>query len=175
MFQTYLRDSHYFFSKGLEDSNEKTAYMRAAIFHLASAVEAFVSKVAYALEEANTVSKDELDFLKDRKFRVDADTAVVNEESNFNAIDKKLRYLVNKYVNSPESVFRSNEWAEYLDFKRFRNELVHPKNVSEDFEFNKYNDAIEKGLRSTISLLNQISLSVYGEKFRKSITDLSPS
>ena len=174
MFEQYLKDAFYFFSEA-ENKANKASYYRASIFHLASAVEAYVNYIAYSFDQGNFLeTKTEINFLNDRLEYVDAKTGTTEIQKKYNSVDDKLKYLVNRFTKGNAKLVEEACWSGYKNFKKFRDELVHPKEGTPEITDEDYKSKTEKGLRDTIILIDKISKSIFDRGLRPGILDYIP-
>lgn len=174
MFEQYLKDASYFYSAA-ENKENKASYYRASIFHLASAVEAYVNFLAYSFDHGDILkSATEINYLNDRTEYVDSIKGSTRKKKKFNSIDEKLKFLVNRFTKGNSKLVNQTCWAGYKEFKLFRDELVHPKEDMPELTDEEYKIKTEKGLRDTIILLDSISKSIFISGLRPGILDYIP-
>ena len=174
MFEQYLEDAFYFFNEA-ENKDNKASYYRASIFHLASAVEAYVNFLAYSFDQGDIIeSATEINYLNDRREDVDSTKGSTKIKKNYNPIDEKLKFIVNHFNKSDFNPGNEACWSGYINFKKFRDELVHPKEDISEITDEEYKYKTEKGLRDTIKLLDSISKSIFNKGLRPGILDYIP-
>ncbi len=176
MFEEYLQDSHNFLSiaeEAYKKSNEREArrYYRASVFYSAGAIEAFVNYIADSFAKAKSLTDHEIAFLNDRRLVFSVDRGL-NERTEYHSIDDKLRLLLNKFV--PGFDFNSSLWSNFMQFKNFRDLLVHPRQAEDKTEIAEYQTKVQIGLSSIIELMNCVSRGIFKKPLRKQLLDLIP-
>ena len=61
-----------------------------------------------------------------------------------------------------------------MDFKKFRDSLVHPRQVDDETSLHEYQTTIRAGLRAIIELMNVISQGMFRKPLRRRLLDLIP-
>ena len=174
MFEQYLKDASYFYSAA-ENKENKASYYRASIFHLASAVEAYINYLAYSFDHGNFLkTTTEINFLNDRTEYVDAKKGRIKIQKKYYPVDDKLRFLVKHFSKENSNLIGNSCWSGYIEFKKFRDELVHPKEEMQDITDEEYKVITREGLRNTILLLDEISKSIFTDGLRPGILDYIP-
>jgi hypothetical protein len=176
MFEEYLQDSHDFLliaEESFKVSNERKArrYYRASVFYAAGAIEAFVNYIADSFAKAESLTAHEIAFLNDRRLVFSIDRGL-NERTEYHSIDDKLRLLLNKFV--PIFDFNSGTWSSFMQFKNFRDLLVHPRQADDETKIIEYQTKVQAGLSSTIELMNCVSKGIFKKPLRKQLLDLIP-
>ena len=176
MFEEYLQDSHDFLliaEESFKVSNERKArrYYRASVFYTAGAIEAFVNYIADSFAKAESLTAHEIAFLNDRRLVFSIDRGL-NERTEYHSIDDKLRLLLNKFV--PIFDFNSGTWSSFMQFKNFRDLLVHPRQADDETKIIEYQTKVQAGLSSTIELMNCVSKGIFKKPLRKQLLDLIP-
>ncbi len=174
MFEDYLIDSSYFFKEANKRTSErdKKRFYRASVFFAASCMEAFVNYLTDILEHSNTLNSFELNFLLDQKEIFDLNKFKVKKNIEFHNIENKLKFLIKTYIK--DFNFKSKEWNDYLNFKDFRNKLVHPRILIDEIEIQDYKKEIKRGLTSIIYFINILLNGVLRKPLRKNLMDLIP-
>ena len=179
MFEQYLQDAYSLFclantpEKKLSDQEIKR-YLRASIFYSASAMEAFVNYIGDSFEKGESLSENEIAFLNDKQFIFDPGKGKLISQIRYYSIEDKVKFLIHKF--SPKYDFgKSKAWINYLDFKKFRDSLVHPKHIDDEITIDEYIEKIKKGMFGTITLMNDISKSIFRRPLRKQLLDLIPT
>jgi hypothetical protein len=178
MFEEYLQDASELFKLGenaLVQLDERTAkrFFRAGIFYTASAMEAFVNFLADGFAIAERLSSHERAFLNDKQFVVNPSTANVVEKIRYYGVEDKLKFLIHKFV--PElDLGTSENWKNFLEFKGFRDQLVHPKQVEDEIQVSEYKNKLHRGMSGIINIMSTISEGIFGRPLRKQILDLIP-
>ncbi len=176
MFEEYLQDSHDFLSiadAAFEATNEREArrYYRASVFYTAGAIEAFANYIADSFEKAGSLKIHETAFLNDKRL-VFSVNGGLTERTEFHSIDDKLRLLLNTFV--PGFDFGTETWSSFMQFKNFRDSLVHPRQAEDETDITEYQTKVRTGLSSIISLMNSVSKGIFKEPLRKQLLDLIP-
>jgi len=61
-----------------------------------------------------------------------------------------------------------------LEFKKFRDRLVYPRDTDDEISINDYKKNIKKGLSSIIFIMNSVSKGIFKKPLRKKLLDLAP-
>jgi hypothetical protein len=176
VFEEYLQDSYNFLSiaeDAFKKSNAREArrYYRASVFYSAGAIEAFVNYIADSFAKAESLTTHEIAFLNDRRIVFLIDKGLI-ERTEYHSIDDKLRLLVNKFV--PGFDFNGGTWFNFMQFKNFRDLLVHPRQAEDKTEIIEYQTKSQAGLSSIIELMNCVSKGIFRKPLRKQLLDLIP-
>lgn len=176
MFEEYLQDSYNFLSiadGALKASNDREArrYYRASVFYTAGAIEAFANYIADSFEKARSLTNHETAFLNDKRLVFSVGRGLT-ERAEFHSIDDKLHLLLNKFV--PDFDFSTGAWSTFMQFKNFRDSLVHPRQIDDETNIADYQTKVRAGLSSTISLMNSLSKGIFKRPLRKQLLDLIP-
>lgn len=176
MFEEYLQDSHNFLSIAADalkvsDEREARRYYRASVFYSAGAIEAFVNYIADSFAKAESLTAHEIAFLNDRRLVFSIDRGLT-ERTEYHSIDDKLRFLLNKFV--PGFDFSSGTWSSFMQFKNFRDLLVHPRQADDKTEIIEYKKKAQAGLSSIIELMNCVSKGIFRKPLRRQLLDLIP-
>ena len=177
MFEEYLRDASSFFlkaEKAAENSMEHEArsYYRASVFCVSSAVEAFVNYTADSFAKAETLPPHEIAFLNDKTIIFSVDKGQAEGKIEFHKLEDKLKVLLRRFVKGFD--FKCTAWNGLMDFKKFRNSLVHPRQIEDETPLSDYRVKIRKGLAGIIEVMNSISKGIYRKPLRKQLLDLIP-
>jgi hypothetical protein len=176
VFEEYLQDSYNFLliaEEASKVSNEREArrYYRASVFYSAGAIEAFVNYIADSFAKAQSLTDHEIAFLNDRRLVFSADRGL-SERTEYHSIDDKLRLLLNKFVVGFD--FSSSLWSNFMQFKDFRDLLVHPRQAEDKTKLAEYQTKVQIGLSSIIELMNCVSKGIFKKPLRKQLLDLIP-
>ncbi|MHC1770187.1 MAG: hypothetical protein AB9907_00375 [Flexilinea sp.] len=177
MFEDYLKDSNEFFLNAAEanknnDINKARRYYRVSIMCAFSAIESFVNYTAKSFEEANNLDRLELCFLTDKK-QFFKPTQGIRTRIKFNPLDEKLQVLIRKFC--PKYDFgKSVEWSNLMNFKKFRDSLVHSHKSEDETPLCEYEMQVKSGFKSVVELMNLISQGMYQKPLRKNLLDLIP-
>ncbi len=174
MFEDYLVDCNYFFIEGqkIVDEREAKKFFRASVFYAASSIEAFAFYIADTFNKGNSFSQIETAFLLDKKIILDIDKVEVKEVNEFHRLEDKLKIFIKKFVKDFD--FQCKEWSHFMEFKKFRDRLIHPKETDDEISIKDYKKNIKNGLSSIIFLMNSISKGVFRKPLRKKLLDLIP-
>lgn len=189
MFEEYLEDAADFFDKARkagekEKDREARRYYRAAVFYSASAMEAFVNYIADSFEKAQTpsslsstslsLSTFEIAFINDKNLVFQADKLEVIVRTEYHRLEDKIRFLLKKF--DPKFDFnKSPDWSRLMEFKSFRDSLVHPRKGEDDTSVQEYHKKVKAGLAGVIGVMNSVSEVIYKRPLRKKILDLIPN
>lgn len=175
MFEDYLIDARFFIDNSPKNSTLPEhfyRYRRAAIFATASAFEGYVNHIAENHETAESFDSLGLDFLNDKITRINAKNSKTERIDQFNTLESKINLLISISGADKGKIKGSSQWEKFSNFKKFRNDLVHPRIKANNFDIDTYETSSRDGLSSTIYLINQISLSLYGREIRRKILEL---
>jgi hypothetical protein len=176
VFEEYLEDAFSFAeeAKKLENESEVKRFDRASIFCTISAIEAFVCFIGETLAKAESKEKEyEVAFLTDRKFGVNGAKFEILDQAEFVRLEEKLRFLLKKYAPQYD-ISKEAGWSRFLEFKRFRDSLVHPHEMDEnDILTEEYAKQIKLGMASTIEIINNICKGVFKRSLRQKILDMT--
>lgn len=176
MFEDYLQDSHEFLTIGEEFSlqsrdREARRYYRASVFCAASAIEAFVNYIADSFAQAKNIHQSEIDFLNDR-IAVFSASKGPTIRVEYHKLDDKLRVLLQRLA--PKFDFKSLTWNKFMEFKKFRDTLVHPRQADDETTLPEYHKAVRSGLGAIIEIMNLVSKGMFRKPLRKRLLDLIP-
>ena len=174
MFEDYLEDSNYFAIEASEAPNVREAkrYYRVAVFCTMSAVEAFTNYIGDTLAQGETIEPYEIAFLTDKKFDVSGGTFQIIEQTEYHRLEDKLKFLICRFV--PDFDFVSTPcWSRLLEFKKFRDNIMHPRQDEDEIDITEYKKKIETGLSSAIEIMNYLCKGIFNRPLRKKILDLS--
>ena len=176
MFEEYLQDSYEFLSiasRLAEQADEREArrYYRASVFYASGAIEAFINYVADAFAKAGSISEHETCFLNDKTLIFSVERGL-KEKPQYHRLEDKIKLLMRKFVSGFD--FQSPVWSKFTEFKQFRDELVHPREVEDDTPLADYDRKVKTGLGAVIQIMSQISIDVFGKPLRKQLLDLIP-
>ena len=173
MFDIYLEDAYEFYEQAShqEEDNVSKRLYRASIFTLISAVESYVNYVSSSFEEAKTLEPYEEAFLTDKKISFEQNKVVLKTE--FYYLEQKIKFLLCKF--NSEFDFNNVHWQRFVEVKKFRNKLVHPKNDEDVHDKNEYRAMAKDGLSGIVNILNEVNKAIYSKPMRRQILDLIPS
>jgi hypothetical protein len=173
MFEEYLEDSHYFAIEASKAGSEREAkrYYRVAVFCTLSAVEAFINYIGDILAQGETFQPYEVAYLTDKKFDVSGGIFQILEQIEYHRLEDKLKCLICKFV--PDFDFVSIPcWSRLIDFKKFRDNITHPRQDEDEIEITEYKKKMEIGLSSAIEIMNYLCKGIFKRPLRKKILDL---
>jgi|ERR1051326_7881029 hypothetical protein len=176
MFEEYLQDAYDFLSIAKKNSEtggkrEAQRYYRAAVFYTSGAIEAFINYIADSFAKANSLPVHEICFLNDKTLRYSVKHGL-QEKSQYQTLDDKIRLLMQKFV--PEFDFQEATWARFMEFKDFRDSLVHPRRPEDETDPSEYQKKLDSGLGAIIEIMNKLSIGIWRKPLRKQLLDLLP-
>ena len=174
MFEEYLTDANYFAVKASEMKveNEKKRYYRVSVFCVMGSVEAFINYFGDTLEISKILTSHEIAFLMDKKFDIAGGTFQVLNQKEYHKIEDKLRFLLHRFV--PKFDFNRNpSWSNFVEFKRFRDKIIHPHQEEDDIAIAEYKKKISNGLSAAIEIMNHLCKGIFKRSLRKKILDLT--
>lgn len=176
MFEEYLQDAHEFFSiasKFASDKSEREAkrYFRGAVFYTSGAMEAFVNYLADSFAKGRSIPDYEICFLND-KVLIFTPQKGLHKRQKYNSLDEKIKLILQRFV--PKFDFTAQTWIRFMEFKSFRDSLVHPRQADDELPLKDYDKRIKLGLKATIEIMNEVSSGVFRKPLRKQIMDLIP-
>ena len=176
MFEDYIQDAYNFFELAEEKAKnglerEAKMFYRASVFCATISLEAFINFIGDTFKQANTLDKNEIAFLNDKVLEISTSKATIEEKIKFHSIDGKVKFILKKF-NVPIDTATASQWRHFLEFKKLRDDLVHPKAISDEMAVQGYKDNIKKGLNANIDIMNAISNKLFTKPLRKSLTDL---
>jgi hypothetical protein len=176
MFEEYLQDSYEFLSlanerAALSEDRDARRYYRASVFYTAGAIEAFVNYIADSFAKAHNIPPHEISFLNDKALTFSVAKGLI-EKTEFHKLDDKLRLLIQRFL--PGFDFQSSTWSRFMQFKDFRDSLVHPRQVDDETDTSAYRKKVSDGLKAIIELMNSISQGMFQRPLRKRLLDLIP-
>lgn len=176
MFEEYLQDSYEFLSiaeRLYKESDIRGArrYYRASVFYASGAIEAFVNYIADCFAKAESIPRHEVSFLNDKALIFTVDKGL-KEKVEFHKLDDKIKFLMKKFVS--EFNFQDLAWIKFMEFKDFRDSLVHPRQIEDDNTIQEYRQKIRTGLKSIIEIMNFISKGMFQKPLRNQLLDLIP-
>ena len=174
MFEEYLQDSYEFYKIAEKTSNERDArrYYRASVFYAAGAIEAFVNYIADSFAKAGNLTPHEVSFLNDKTLFFSPDKGTLETKVKFYKLEDKLKFLLRKFVTGFN--FNSIVWSKIIEFKNFRDSLVHPKKVEDEINLKEYKKKLRTGISSIIKIMNLPSQGIFNKPLRKQLLDLIP-
>jgi hypothetical protein len=176
MFEEYLEDSYSFLviaEAEYKKTNERVAkrYYRASVFYSAGAIESFLNYIADSFAKAKSLTDQEIAYLNDKRLVFSIDKGS-HERTEYHSIDDKLRLLLKKFGSSVDIV--GGHWSNFMQFKQFRDSLLHPRQAEDKFNIEEYRTKVKTGLSAIIEIMNQISIGIYKKPLRKKLLDLIP-
>jgi hypothetical protein len=176
MFEEYLQDSFEFLTKAHEqakvgDEREARRYYRAAVFYASGAIEAFVNYIGDSFAQAGSLAPHEMSFLNDKTLVFSVAKGII-EKTEYHRLDDKLRVLLQRFVKSFD--FQCTTWTHFMQFRSFRDSLVHPRQIDDETSSADYRKRVKSGLKAIIELMNIVSQGVFHKPLRKQLLDLIP-
>ena len=138
------------------------------MFYTAGAIESFVNYVADGLADAN-LPLHEICFLKDKTLMFSAAKGLT-ERTQYHSVDDKIRVLAKRFA--PGFNFDDKTWITFMDFRKFRDSLVHPREDEDVRDIIQYRKKAASGLQATIEVMNQLSKGIFRKPLRKQLLDL---
>jgi hypothetical protein len=174
MFEDYVEDAYSLAISARGETDERVAkrYYRAAIFYAVSSIEAFLNFVGETLENGGKVPEYEIAFLKDRKFGIAGDSFEMLSQMEFHKIEEKLRFLIKKHAKNYD-LGSEPSWADFIAFKKFRDELVHPRKMEDEIGISEYDEILRVGLGSTIEIMDTLCKGLFDKGLRKKIVEMA--
>ena len=172
MFEDYLIDAAQFRNDAVsstENSAIKRNY-RAAVFNLTSSIESYVFYQAIVLGMGQ-IADAEKAFLLDRQYALSGAGFTITNTPRYNPVDQKIKFLLAKF--SPDVKIGSiREWPKFLEFKKFRDKLTHPREEIDPYSIEDYKKQVQAGFLSVVTLMNLLSIGIYRKHLRQSLLDL---
>lgn len=178
MFETYLSDASHFIERAKMSSgdlgdDEKIREYRASIFLTASALESFVNYIGETFCENSSLTLHERNFLNDIQTEVDPKKGTLVEREKYQSLENKIRYLISKFNINHLNIATLPEWSQFKEFKIFRDQLVHPRDIVNEFKLADYKKHAENGLKVSILLIDGILSGIFDRNLRKQILELA--
>lgn len=176
MFEEYLEDANYFASeaKSCETDKDSRRLYRASVFCAMSAIEAFINEIGDTFSKGGTAFPPyEIAFLVDKKFAISkgAGEFTVQETSEYHRLEDKIRFLINKFI--PSFDFKDPLWSRFKDFKKLRDNLVHPRDTEDSLPPSEYETKVKIGLSAIGDLMNTLCGGIFGRPLRLRLKELS--
>jgi hypothetical protein len=173
MYDLYIEDAYHLANSGIQakEDRERKRYFRASIFYSVSAVEAFINYVGDTLSKSNDFPSYEIAFLTDRRFDVVDGQFAILDVPKYQRLEDKIRFLLNKFV--PTYDFSDAPWCDFIEFKKFRDVLVHPRDSDDTISTSEYERRLRSGIEATLSLIDCLCLGIFGKNLRKGLRELS--
>ncbi|MBI4600103.1 hypothetical protein HY732_04235 [Candidatus Uhrbacteria bacterium] len=153
------------------DEREARCYYRASVFYAAGAIEAFVNYIADSFAKANNLTQHEICFLNDKTLVFKFDDGL-REETKYNPLDQKLRFLIRKFVHNFD--FQGSTWVAFMEFKKLRDLLAHPRQLDDETISDEYRKKVAKGLKAIIELMSAVTEGMFQKPLRRQLLDLIP-
>jgi|SRR5271157_2549015 len=176
MFEDYLQDAYDFQQVARQhaisgDARLARRNFRAAVFCIASSVEAFVNYIADSFSKAKSIPEHEVSFLNDKAL-VFSPTKGLYERSEYHRLDDKIRVLMARFQGTFD--FTGQIWFRFTEFRKLRDSLVHPRQTDDERPLEEYKKAVSEGLAATIEVMNMLSKDIFGQPLRQQLLDLMP-
>lgn len=174
MFEEYLRDAYLLAEQARGAADEPTAKRcyRAAVFHAAAALEAFVNYVGITLAQGERFAPQEIALLTDKKFALVNGEFCMTTQVEYHRIEDKLVFLLTKFRADFDRA-TNPAWSQLMQFKDLRDVITHPKGVEDEIAIETYQDSLARGLGSTIKVIDVLCRAVFSKPLRRSIRDLA--
>jgi hypothetical protein len=177
MFEEYLQDANAFLNLArtcVEEGDERSArrYFRASIFYASSAMEAFVNYLGDTFAKGKSLNQFETAFINDKCLQFSPKKGAVLERVDYHSIDEKLRFLIKKFINDYD--FNNQFWANFMQLKKLRDDLVHPKENDDNHTILEYDKAIHHGLSGVINIMDTPMYGIFHRHLRRKLLDLIP-
>ena len=173
MFEEYLEDADYFMKKAAAQGDSQLArrYYRASIFCAMSAIEAFVNYVGDAFAAGGSLEPYEIAFLMDKQSTLIHGKFEMLDTVEYHRLEDKLRFLICKF-SSGFDFHTTTWWGHLLEFKKFRDSLVHPRQDEDETELDSYKSLSARGLSSVIEAINHLCIGIFRKPLRKKLLEL---
>ena len=175
MFEDYLEDAHFFASLASSTTEERVAkrYFRASIFYAMSAIEAFINYIGNIFEQGDVFHPHEIAFLIDKKYTLCHGKFQIIDQMEYHRLEDKLRFLIGKFIIGFD--FDHNpSWSQLIEFKRLRDNITHPRREEDEITLIEYNNKIQVGIRSILTIMDSLCNGIFGRPLRKKLLDLIP-
>ena len=178
MFEEYLQDAQIFLGMAREaarenDDRSARRYYRASVFYTAGAIEAFLNYIADSFAKASNLTPHEIAYINDKNLYFAPEKLKMMERTEFHRLEDKLKFLIKRF--SPDFNFSKNlDWTKLMEFKDFRDSLVHPRQHEDQTSMDEYQKRVSLGLSGVIGVMNSISEEVFGKPLRRNLRDLIP-
>ena len=172
MFEEYLEDAHYFAVEAKEKTDEREAkrLYRACVFYAASALEAFIGYINNIVIQVG-LQPYEIALLADKKFRLNNGIFEVSDIFELHGIEDKLKFLFYKF-NPSFNLEHYPAWSQYIEFKEFRNMIIHPIHEEDEIDITEYQKKIRRGISAIIEIIDCLCQQIIGKPLRQKIKDL---
>ena len=152
MFEEYLIDAYDFYVIGKEkrpsDIRGAKKYFRASVFYLFSVIDGYINFVGD--EYASLLSDEYRAYISDQRYKFSTKTYSIETVREFHSVIEKIKLIIHVFL--PDYDFGLVEWNDLMNLKILRDEIVHPKIDDDAMSIDDYEDTIEKGLVSIITL-----------------------
>jgi len=174
MFEDYLEDANYFAVEAAQCTDEREAkrYYRASVFCAVAAIEAFINHIGDTFAQGEIFQPYEIAFLTDRKFCVIGGRFHIRKGMEYHRLEDKLRFLICRFI--PKFDFNHNPvWSRFLQFKRFRDAIIHAREHEDEVEISEYESTLTTGLSSIIEIIDSLCQGIFKRPLRRRLLDLS--
>jgi hypothetical protein len=173
LFEEYLLDSYYFRSEALKRKKSTSAkrYYRVSVFCAISALESFLNYVGEGFATSGTLNPYEIAFLTDRSFILEKGKFVISDRKEYHRLEDKLRFLFVNFLGGFDFE-KAPCWARLIEFKKFRDCLVHSRENEDSTSEERYKRVTALGLSAVIEIIDNLCKGIYSKPLRKKITDL---
>ena len=122
-------------------------------------------------EKAGSITPHEISFLNDKSLIFSVEKGLI-ARNEFHRLDDKIRLLMYKFV--PEFDFQGVTWIKFMEFKNFRDSLVHPRQIDDETPISDYRKKVYAGLKAIIEVMNFVSKGLFQKPLRRQLLDLIP-
>lgn len=146
-------------AKKKQGASGEKAYLHAALLVSISSLEAFVNGIADDFKDSTAFSLHERAFLMEREVTLEKGKFKITNRLKMARLTERIEFLFNKF--KPNFLAKDADWWSNLRSGiQLRNNIVHPKEFSDI----QYRD-VEATIKSVISCINQLFLTVYKRSF----------
>lgn len=178
MFEDYLRDATYFVwdardrARVRDEDGARRSY-RVAIIVGAASIETFVNYVASTLAEGGdaVLEQHEMALLLDRRFGQDGGVFRMSEQTVYNRLEDKLRFLI-EHFKVDIDLTSDVEWSQTMELKKRRDGLIHARMEQDETKVDTYDKACVRGIQATFLLMNALSMGIFKRPLRPKLRDL---
>lgn len=125
-----FEDSEFFLQEAKKlqwkDQHTTRRYIRASIITAFAALEAFLNTMLYLVDQADDLELVERAFVQEKRVELTEDGYFDIKGQKFSSIEEKIRFVHwrREGVRIPKG---NAAWESFVEAKRLRDELVHPK------------------------------------------------
>ncbi|MGA3323464.1 MAG: hypothetical protein ABSF45_03250 [Terriglobia bacterium] len=125
-----FEDSEFFLEEAKkfqgEDPHVTRRYVRASIITAFAALEAFLNTMLYLLDEGADLDLSERAFIQEKRVELTEDGYFDMKGQRYPSLEEKIRFMYwhREGIRLPKG---NAAWQSFVDAKRLRDEIVHPK------------------------------------------------